>query len=459
MSISDIPRQELCILISNFGRGLCDDPQRCEALLRDYCGTYRREITLLVNAMREQVPTELMSTEGKVPYEILRSRLVSKLEENLAITTEAASWSVDAWAAALDIHTPTASVTNATGATPSIPAAGTDASSQSGNTGTRVEGYHSGNSGNVGSGYNPTEVAGVGNSSGSTPNVVTPNVGISGHGGNFSGSAGTQIRQNLPPAPPSLTPPAAPNYNQNYTPNYTPPPGGSKPNYVLFGILGGVGVLGLGLLVGLIALMMNAEPPEMRTALTESKTMRSDGRFQECIDVLSEYKRYRRAKTQLQLCRLDLAKQYASDGKLVRAIREAKLITTDPDEKVHQQAQELVTDWSRGREIKFRNRCNHPIEIALQFGDPKGSTKPKAEGWWQFTANEGFVYLNDKQKKRLRVLDPVRYFAQSTDGSGWIWEGDKRVNLGTKVFLMRELEPKVDPKDGSFMQTLTCRAR
>jgi hypothetical protein len=449
MSISDIPRQELCILISNFGRGLCDDPQRCEALLRDYCGTYRREITLLVNAMREQVPAELMSTEGKVPYEILRSRLVSKLEENLAITTEAASWSVDAWAAALDIHTPTASITGATGATPPIPAAGMDASSQSGNTGTRVEGHHSGN---VGSGYNPTEVAGVGGSSGSTPNVGAPNVGISGNGGNFSGSAGTQIRQNLPP----VTPPAAPNYNQNYTPNYTPPPGGSKPNYVLFGILGGVGVLGLGLLAGLIALVMNAEPPEMRTALTESKTMRSDGRFQECIDVLNEHKRYRRAKTQLHLCRLDLAKQYATDGKLVRAIREAKLITADPDEKVHQQAQELVTDWSKGREIKFRNRCNHPIEVAIQYGDPRSNMKPKPDGWWKFDPSDQFSYLSDKGK-RIRVLDPVHYFAQSTDGSGWLWEGDKRVTIGDKVFRMRELEPKVDPKDGSFMQTLTCR--
>lgn len=34
----DLPRQKLRELIVEYGRSLCDDPRRCEALLKDYCG-------------------------------------------------------------------------------------------------------------------------------------------------------------------------------------------------------------------------------------------------------------------------------------------------------------------------------------------------------------------------------------------------------------------------------------
>jgi hypothetical protein len=40
---SCLPRQKLCELIANpkYGRTLCDNPQGCEGLLRDFCGQYR----------------------------------------------------------------------------------------------------------------------------------------------------------------------------------------------------------------------------------------------------------------------------------------------------------------------------------------------------------------------------------------------------------------------------------
>jgi Protein of unknown function (DUF1036) len=461
MSISDIPRQELCILVANFGRGLCDDPQRCEALLRDYCGTYRREITLLVNAMREQVPAELMSTEGKVPYEILRSRLVKKLEENLAITTEAAQWSVDAWAAALDINTPSASPSNS--------------SSLSVNSGgTRVEQYNSGGNypaGTPDSGYKPTEVAGSGNpnTGGNLGAAAAHNSGGYNPGGynsggynnpsannsnNYSGGASTQIR-------PDLTPPANPNtYPPSPYPAAAPPPsgGGSKPNYLLFGILGGVGALGLAALIGIAAMIGNSGSPEMRAALKEAKAMRINGQYSDCIDTLKEYNEFNDVKKVLNLCRLDLAQQHAKDGKLLQAIRDAKLISSAPDTKTYDRARALIADWSEGREIKFRNSCRHPIEIAIYFADPKSSTnKPKADGWWKLDPND-FSYLSDKGQ-RIRVLDTVYYYAQSTDRSGWFWEGDKNVTLGGKTYRMRDMQPKIDPKDGSFVQTLTCNPR
>ncbi|HEY9605900.1 MAG TPA: hypothetical protein V6C85_30115 [Allocoleopsis sp.] len=43
--MNDLPRKTLCELITQYGQVLCDDPRRCEALLRDYCGQYRGEIS------------------------------------------------------------------------------------------------------------------------------------------------------------------------------------------------------------------------------------------------------------------------------------------------------------------------------------------------------------------------------------------------------------------------------
>ena len=37
----DAPRQKLRELIIEYGCSLCDDPRRCEALLKDYCPGYQ----------------------------------------------------------------------------------------------------------------------------------------------------------------------------------------------------------------------------------------------------------------------------------------------------------------------------------------------------------------------------------------------------------------------------------
>lgn len=55
----DAPRQKLRELIVEYGRSLCDDPRRCEALLKDYCGQHKREIFVLVNALKNRVAEDL----------------------------------------------------------------------------------------------------------------------------------------------------------------------------------------------------------------------------------------------------------------------------------------------------------------------------------------------------------------------------------------------------------------
>ena len=99
----DEPRQKLRELIIEYGRSLCDDPRRCEALLKDYCGQYKREIFVLVSALRNRVADDLLKTSASVPQPILLARLSKKVVEELAMTTEAAHWAVESWALALGV--------------------------------------------------------------------------------------------------------------------------------------------------------------------------------------------------------------------------------------------------------------------------------------------------------------------------------------------------------------------
>jgi hypothetical protein len=76
----DAPRQKLRELIIEYGRSLCDDPRRCEAFLKDYCGQYKQEIFVLVSALKNRVADDLLKTSASVPQSILLARLNKRLE-------------------------------------------------------------------------------------------------------------------------------------------------------------------------------------------------------------------------------------------------------------------------------------------------------------------------------------------------------------------------------------------
>jgi hypothetical protein len=101
--MNELPRQKLRELIAAYSRSLCDDPRRCEALLRDYCGAHKREINVLVSALRERVAADLLGSQGAVPPEVLFARLRKRLRDNLGLADDAASWAVESWAAALGV--------------------------------------------------------------------------------------------------------------------------------------------------------------------------------------------------------------------------------------------------------------------------------------------------------------------------------------------------------------------
>jgi hypothetical protein len=98
---SNVPRQKLCEIVSRYGESVCDDPRRCEGLLRDFCGGQRREIHVLVTALRERIAADLLASSDTVPREVLVARLSKKLEDNLGLDRDVARWAVESWGLAL----------------------------------------------------------------------------------------------------------------------------------------------------------------------------------------------------------------------------------------------------------------------------------------------------------------------------------------------------------------------
>jgi hypothetical protein len=99
--MSPEPLEALCRLSKTYGRALCREPQRMEAMLRDLCPEHKREVFLLVSALKEQIVPDLMSVQvgtlGGVPEEVVVSRSRRKLSENLGFTDESSAWAVDSW--------------------------------------------------------------------------------------------------------------------------------------------------------------------------------------------------------------------------------------------------------------------------------------------------------------------------------------------------------------------------
>jgi hypothetical protein len=100
----DEPRRILCQLLILYGPELHADPRRTEALLRDHCPQYGREIFVLVNAQKQRIPAELLAAPKWMPQGALHSQLARRLEQSLAFTSEASAWAVAAWSDALRLN-------------------------------------------------------------------------------------------------------------------------------------------------------------------------------------------------------------------------------------------------------------------------------------------------------------------------------------------------------------------
>lgn len=99
--MNDQARQLLLRLIRDFGINLTHDPQRLNALFKDYAqGQFKREIFLCVQAAREGVVADLLNYQH-LPLEALSARLVNQLQEECGFDNQASQWAVETWIIAL----------------------------------------------------------------------------------------------------------------------------------------------------------------------------------------------------------------------------------------------------------------------------------------------------------------------------------------------------------------------
>jgi hypothetical protein len=99
-------QQTLRDIVNRYGSEMADDPRRTQALLRDIVGENRAEVAALVAAAEEGVGAALLqSSQGLTPE--AAKRLARRLQENRALTEDAAVWAVAAWLHALGVEGPT----------------------------------------------------------------------------------------------------------------------------------------------------------------------------------------------------------------------------------------------------------------------------------------------------------------------------------------------------------------
>lgn len=103
--MSTTPRDVLVELVARQGEPLLASPLRCEGLLKDFCGEFRREIFVLVSCLRVGL-VDQMRRQGGPSIKLICARLALKLEQNLAISGDVAKWAVESWAIALGLLKP-----------------------------------------------------------------------------------------------------------------------------------------------------------------------------------------------------------------------------------------------------------------------------------------------------------------------------------------------------------------
>jgi len=99
---TEAPREKLKELMEKNGDSLLQDRDRCEGLLKDYCGGHRREISAIVGALEEGSPgTEVFVATAMTPEHACKA--VQRLEDNRGLAPEIANYAVDTWSYALGV--------------------------------------------------------------------------------------------------------------------------------------------------------------------------------------------------------------------------------------------------------------------------------------------------------------------------------------------------------------------
>lgn len=95
----------LCSIMNKSGDSILEEPLKVEAELNDLCdGEYKKERDVLIIALKDTIPQELLKSQHKVTLGNTSKRLRKRLIENHKIPENLAQWAIETWEKALRIQ-------------------------------------------------------------------------------------------------------------------------------------------------------------------------------------------------------------------------------------------------------------------------------------------------------------------------------------------------------------------
>lgn len=104
-----------------------------------------------------------------------------------------------------------------------------------------------------------------------------------------------------------------------------------------------------------------------------------------------------------------------------------------------------------GYQVHVKNDCLHPVQLALRYQDYKGIWH--SDGWWSFDGQAGASLLDGDSWLRLKS-PTIDFYAETTDHSQLVWQGDASVTVGTRTLSMDEMN--LPFYDTYYELRLTC---
>ncbi len=98
-------REQLCALLEQYGQIIINESKRCKSIFSDLAPEQRLEINLLLMALEQRVPEELLKPSGLTPMDLQLERISQGLHDGTGIEESMAYWAVESWALALKVIT------------------------------------------------------------------------------------------------------------------------------------------------------------------------------------------------------------------------------------------------------------------------------------------------------------------------------------------------------------------
>lgn len=98
------PHVRLKELIAQSGIAVLNQPDQCEAWLRQACPQSAWEISLVMAGLRAGVPAAISAPLPGTPLQQLRTDMIQRVRTSSGLAEDAAAWAVDAWAFILGVN-------------------------------------------------------------------------------------------------------------------------------------------------------------------------------------------------------------------------------------------------------------------------------------------------------------------------------------------------------------------